>query len=202
MRLFSSAIHIPQFSHNTFVGTVNFFLTPCIICSALVHYYVACYLFQEVIVLQKHYGPRLRILHSCTDQAITGALEQMDLTAAQSHIMGYLACHPEAPCSRDIEEAFQLSHPTVSGLLARLEKKGFIEFRPDNQDRRIKRIYVLPKGKECQATIRQNILDMEHQLVNGFSPEEQILFLDFLERAIANMGGAPWHYHHKEEHKE
>ena len=202
MRPFPPAIHIPQFPPNAFVKNVNFFLTPCIFSPALVHYYVACYLFQEVIVLQKHYGPRLRILHSCTDQAITGALEQMDLTASQGHIMGYLAHHPEAPCSRDIEDAFQLSHPTVSGLLARLEKKGFIEFRPDDQDRRIKRIYVLPKGKECQATIRRTILDTEHHLVEGFSAEEQALFLDFLERAIANMGGAPWHHHHKEEHKE
>ena len=68
----------------------------------------------------------LRILHWCADQAMTNALATMDLTAAQGHIMAYLDHQKAPPCPKDIEEAFHLSHPTVSGLLARMEKKGFI----------------------------------------------------------------------------
>ena len=152
--------------------------------------------------MQQYFGPLFRILHSCTDQAMTSALEKMELTAAQGHIMGYLARHPEPPCSRDIEEAFHLSHPTVSGLLSRLEKKGFLEFRCDEHDRRCKRIYVLPKGRQCQQTMHQNILGIEHRLVENFTAEEQAQFLAFLERAIANMGADPCHHQHKEESKE
>ena len=144
----------------------------------------------EVIPLQKHYGPLLRTLHCCTDQAMTVALEKMELTAAQGHIMGYLDHHPDAPCSRAIEEAFHLSHPTVSGLLSRLEKKGFIEFRTDQHDRRCKRIYVLPKGRDCQHTLYQTILSNENQFVQGFSQEEQAMFRSMLQRAIANMRSA------------
>lgn len=131
----------------------------------------------------------IRILHWCTDQAMTNALAQMDLTAAQGHIMGYLAHSTRPPCPRDIEETFRLSHPTVSGLLCRLEKKGFIELRTDPSDRRCKRIYVLPKGTECQQLMHQAIQSNELRLVNGFTPEEQTQFYAFLERAIANMGG-------------
>ena len=71
--------------------------------------------------MSRHYGHQLRILHWQFDQTVSGALAQMDLTAAQGQIMGFLS-HREPPCSRDIEEAFQLTHPTVSGLLSRLEK--------------------------------------------------------------------------------
>lgn len=157
----------------------------------------------EVIPLQKHYGPLLRMLHSCTDKAMTGALEEMELTAAQGHIMGFLARHSDPPCSRDIEEAFHLSHPTVSGLLSRLEKKGFIEFRTDEKDRRCKRIYVLPKGRECQETMHQTIQNIEYRLVDGFTAEEQTQFFAFLERAIFNMGGTPCNtIVHKEEPNE
>ena len=155
-----------------------------------------------MIPLQRHYGPLLRALHSCTNQAMTSSLEKMELTAAQGHIMGYLDHHPDAPCSRDIEEAFHLSHPTVSGLLSRLEKKGFIEFRTDELDRRCKRIYVLPKGRECQETMHQTILDTERRLVEGFTAQEQAQFLSFLERAISNVGGNPCNHHHKEETNE
>ena len=141
--------------------------------------------------MQKHYGHLLRILHWCTDQTVTSALCEMDLTAAQGHIMGYLAHRKQPPCSRDIEEAFHLSHPTVSGLLARLEKKGFIAFRPDEQDRRCKWIYVLPKGQECNEKIHNIILCNERRIVQGFTEEEQAQFAAFLERATKNMGGNP-----------
>ena len=114
----------------------------------------------------------------------------MELTAAQGQIMGYLATHPPPPCPRDLEEAFHLSHPTVSGLLSRLEQKGFVELRRDSDDRRCKRIYVLPKGMDCQHTLYQTILSNENQFVQGFSQEEQAMFRSMLQRAIANMRSA------------
>jgi DNA-binding MarR family transcriptional regulator len=138
-----------------------------------------------------HYGPLLRILHWCTDQTMTHALEAMELTSAQGRIMGFLAHRKEPPCPKDIEEEFQLSHPTVSGLLSRLEKKDFIEILPDEQDRRCKRICLRPKGWECMENMDQVIRSNEIRLVADFTEEEQALFADFLKRAITNMGGNP-----------
>jgi len=158
--------------------------------------------FLEVIKLKSHYGHQARILHWCTDQAVTRALEAMDLTSAQGHIMGFLAHREEPPCPRDIEEAFHLSHPTVSGLLSRLEKKGFLEMRTDEKDRRCKRIYVLPKGTECNDSMHQAMTNIEDQLVSGFTEEEQALFESLLDRAIANMGGYPHPKNHKPNEEE
>ena len=152
-----------------------------------------------MICLTHHYGHLLRILHWCTDQSMTAALEKMDLTAAQGHIMGYLAHCQQPPCPSDIEEEFQLSHPTVSGLLQRLEQKGFIELRCDGTDRRRKRIYVLSKGQECQALMHRTIRENEQRIVSGFTPEEQAQFSALLHRAITNMGGNPCRPKHKEE---
>ena len=156
----------------------------------------------EVIILLPHYGHLLRHLHSCTDQAMTNALASMDLTAAQGHIMGYIFHRETPPCSRDIEEAFHLSHPTVSGLLSRLEKKNFIEFRPDEADRRCKRIFILPKGQELNETMHKTILANEARLVQDFTEEEKAQFRQYLIRAIHNMGGNPCKRKHKEEPNE
>ncbi|MBO5129917.1 MAG: MarR family transcriptional regulator [Oscillospiraceae bacterium] len=141
--------------------------------------------------MKHHYGPRLRALHWCTQQQVSEALGQMELTCAQGHIMGFLAHREEPPCSKDIEESFQLSHPTVSGLLRRMEKKGFIELRPDETDRRCKRIHISAKGRECHSRIEKAILETEQQIVRDFTPEEQSLFSEFLNRALANLGGVP-----------
>lgn len=123
----------------------------------------------------------------------------MELTAAQGRLMGYLAMRETPPCPRDIEEEFQLSHPTVSGLLSRLEKKGFISFRPDEDDRRSKRIYISPKGRACNETMYRILQENEVKMVRDFTEEEQAQFASLLERAIANMGGSPCRRNHKEE---
>ncbi len=147
----------------------------------------------------RYYAPLVRFLHYSIDQSINTALENMELTSAQGHILGFTAKQKTPPCPRDIEEAFHLSHPTVSGLLARMEKKGFIELRTDEKDRRCKRIHILPKGSECTERIHQKILETEAEVAQGFTPEEQAQFHSLLERAISNMGGWPCQKHKEED---
>ena len=149
--------------------------------------------------MPKHFGHRLRILHWCVDQNITNALADMELTAAQGPIIGYLSHRETPPCARDIEETFHLSHPTVSGLLSRMEKKGFLEFRPDPEDRRCKRIYLLPKCQECSEMLHDAIRATEETLVEGFTEEEKAQFSAFIDRAMRNMHCHPCKPKHKEE---
>ncbi len=144
-----------------------------------------------MIFLRPNYGFLIRILHRCTIQSMDNAMENMDLTAAQGHIMAYLAHAEQPPCPRDLEAEFHLTHPTVSGLLSRLEQKGFLELRTDPEDRRCKRIYVLEKGWQCHEVMHNTILENERRMVEGFTPEEQALFSALLQRAIRNMGGDP-----------
>lgn len=148
----------------------------------------------------KHYGHMVRVLNFAISQSLTQALAEMELTSAQGRIMGYLALSKERPCAKDIEEKFHLSHPTVSGLLARLEKKGFIEFRPDEKDRRCKRIYMLPKGADCNDQIYRVIRENERKLVTGFSEAEKQQFSSLLTRAANNLGYDP--QFHMENNKE
>ena len=58
---------------------------------------------------------------------MTENLEKMDLTASQGRLMAFLFHRGDSPTyAKDVETTFQLTHPTVSGLLSRLEQKGFI----------------------------------------------------------------------------
>ena len=140
--------------------------------------------------MQLHYGHMARLLHWCIDQSATYALEKLDLTAAQGRIMVFLTMAQSPPCPRDIENQFHLSHPTVSGLLSRLEQKGFLELRTDPEDRRCKRIYLLDKGYQCHDRMEQAIQEIESQMVRGFTVQEQEQFSQLLQRAIHNMGGS------------
>ena len=79
----------------------------------------------------------------------------------------------------------------MSGLLSRLEKKGFICIDPDPADRRCKRVRLDAKGRECLAKMEATIASNEAKLVKDFTEEEKALFADFLSRAITNLGGNP-----------
>ncbi len=143
--------------------------------------------------MKKHFGHRFRLLHWYTDQRMTETVAQFDLTSSQSRIIGFIARAKTPPCPRDIEEFFGLSHPSVSGTLARLEKKGFISFQTDEYDRRCKRIRLTDRGEECHAQVVRAIDRMETLIVRDFTAEEQAQFSAFLDRAIHNLGGESCH---------
>lgn len=143
---------------------------------------------KEGIKIQRFYGQQFKILNTYLEQILNREVTQMELTSAQSHVIGYLTHVPEPPCARDLEEYFGLSHPTVSGMLSRMEAKGFIQFRPDEKDRRIKRIYLLERGKACSVRTQAVIRDNEQLIVEGFTAEEIAQFDAFLDRAIENLG--------------
>lgn len=136
-----------------------------------------------------HYGPLFRVLHWCTSGLLNEAFSQYGLTASQGRVLGVIAHRTPAPCAKDLEDFFKLSHPSISGVLKRLEQKGFIELRCDPDDHRCNRIYLSSKGIECNEGIRHQIESIESTVVHGFTPEEQEQFLRFLNRSITNMDG-------------
>ena len=139
------------------------------------------------MITQKHMGHYLKTIQIRMEHLMNSRLQELELTSAQGHIIGYLAHAKQPPCARDIEKFFGLSHPTVSGLLSRMEAKGFVELRPDAEDRRMKRVVLLEKGMACSRQIHRCILENDRKMMAGFSPEETELFLQMLGRVIENM---------------
>ena len=69
----------------------------------------------------KHLGARVRVLAQNIKQAFDRKLTALGLTTQQSFVLRYLYEHSEEKVyPKDIEKRFDLTHPTVSGLLARL----------------------------------------------------------------------------------
>ena len=140
-----------------------------------------------MIATNTHLGLAFKKLHFLLEQIMNRKLQELDLTNAQGHAIGYLTHAPEPPCARDIESTFGLSHATVSGILSRMESKGFIEVRPDPQDRRVKRICLLGKGTACSQSITRHVDECEQIMTEGFTEEELAQFRSYLSRAISNL---------------
>ena len=95
-------------------------------------------------------GPRIKRISNAMDRKRTRDLEDLDLTSSQGIVLGYLVRNRESSISPgDIGKHFGLSHPTVTGILQRLESKDYIRYAEDAADRRRKRIEVTERALDC-----------------------------------------------------
>ena len=133
-------------------------------------------------------GPRLRHLSNRITQYMDQQFLALDLTSTQSFILHHLVLHEgEQIYPKDIEKRFHLTHPTVSGILKRLEAKGFLMSETESSDRRCKRVTMTPKAEECQKEIERHIQALERTMVAGMTPEEAISFGRLLDLAYENL---------------
>lgn len=84
-------------------------------------------------------------------------LQQFDLTSSQFDILFWIMKRQEREhldtIQKDIERYFHISNPTVSGIISRLEQKGYVERIRSDKDRRI--CYIRPTSKA--AAIRKTL---------------------------------------------
>lgn len=145
------------------------------------------HILKGVIETSSYLGHSIKKLHFLMDQLMNRKLQELELTSAQGHVIGFLRHAKEPPCARDLETAYGLSHATVSGILSRMEGKGFIGQQPDPRDRRVKRICLMDKGTACSESIHRHIVESEGIMAEGFSPQELEQFRAYLRRAISNL---------------
>lgn len=83
-------------------------------------------------------------------------LKELGLTFSQFHVLTYILNGKNATVlQKEIEQYFGLKHPTVVGLLKRMEKKALIRVEVNPEDRRGNRVVALPKGINAGREIRE-----------------------------------------------
>lgn len=128
----------------------------------------------------------------CIDQALKkrmdDSLMEVDLTKSQEEILRFLHFHRhESIIQKDIENFFHISNPTVTGLLNRLESKGFITRELSKEDKRVRTIKLTTNGKAVQEKMKRNFKMYEIQMTEGFSDGEKEMLYELLERVIHNL---------------
>ena len=76
---------------------------------------------------------------------------------------------------------------TMTGLLRRLEKEGAIERRPDPQNRRADRWYLLPAGLERLSSARASGGPVMTQMLSLLSASEVSALRGYLERCVEGL---------------
>jgi len=89
----------------------------------------------------------------------------------------------------ELVEALDLSQPTVAKTIERLEKKGILLRKIDQDDRRMVHIFLTPLGRSMQRSVMQSFEQMAQQLLQGFDQDEKELLESLLLRIKNNISG-------------
>ncbi len=113
-------------------------------------------------------------------------MSNYNLTAIQADVLMYvLNNHQNREINQlDIQAVFKLTNPTVSGIVDRLEEKGFIKRVRSEKDARFRSLVALPKGEELDDTLRRSAAEAENYLVQNMSEAEQAEFERLLKVAL------------------
>lgn len=78
---------------------------------------------------------------------------------------------PQGERPSDLAARLRISKQALNHLLGQLEQLGYLERRPDPDDRRSKRIALTPRGHHVAITIREAVADMEATWSRQLGPE-------------------------------
>lgn len=129
-------------------------------------------------------------IKSINDRLKTKADSQLkihDLTMTQGRVLGFIHSKNGQATQKEIAEHLQVAHPTVVGIVSRMEKNGFVSCRIDPVDRRSKIVCLTSKadiiGAELSATIEKN----EAKMLTGLTEEDIGNLLKYLSTIYDNL---------------
>ena len=110
-------------------------------------------------------------------------LKAHGLTMTQSRVLCFLSDHDGEATQKEIEEFLSVAHPTVVGIVSRLEQNGFITFHPDSADKRNKVVVLTEKAVRVDKEMKEIIRRQDEKLFASLS-QEQVKELTFLLQTI------------------
>lgn len=136
-------------------------------------------------------GLRFSLLHRSFKKKMDAMLSEKDLTGVQFGVLGALVrlerSGAEEISQRDLEQATHMAHPTMTDVLRRLEKKGFLCCRVSSRDRRYKCI----SSTEKALALKNDALRAEEEtfqwLCRGLSREQVDTLLEITDHMLANL---------------
>jgi DNA-binding MarR family transcriptional regulator len=120
-------------------------------------------------------------------KALDERLSAYHLTTSQFEILGYLYAEPPVE-QHYLQQRSGVTSATLTGLLDKLEQRGYIVRTLSAADGRAKVVALTPAGNELFAQLLDVFEEFEQAMLKGFSPSERALFTDWLQRIALNLG--------------
>lgn len=137
---------------------------------------------------RKTIGFLFKQINNVYEKEFNNRLKRLGITSSQCEVLDFLfQSSQDEVAQRDIERALNLKNPTVTGLLKRLDEKGFILIVPSGKDRRCKNIYLTEKAYDIQRRMEMERKKLDKMLTLGMTKKEIEALYKMLGRVIYNI---------------
>ena len=136
-------------------------------------------------------GVRFSLLHRAFKKKMDAMLSEKDLTGVQFGVLGALVRMERAGeteiSQRALEQVSRVTHPTMTEIIKRLEKKGFIRCEVSQKDRRYKCISSTEKALSLKDEVAQVESETFQWLCQGLSREQIDELIAITDRMLENV---------------
>ncbi|MEF9916457.1 MAG: MarR family transcriptional regulator [Lachnospiraceae bacterium] len=133
-------------------------------------------------------GLMVKSIYNVYEKDLNHKLRTIGITASQSAVLNYLLyTNREFVNQRDIEHYLNLRNPTVTGLLKRLDEKGFVLCVPNMQDKRCKNVHLTEKAYDIQKRMEADRKQLDKVLLRGMTKKEMEAFRKSLTKVFNNI---------------
>jgi DNA-binding MarR family transcriptional regulator len=108
-----------------------------------------------------------------------------ELTPPQVHVLAALSLESEdgMPTSA-LAHRIVASGPTMTGLIDRLEKQGFVTRERDGDDRRLVKVKLTDAGRAVLVVVEDHVTERLTEVLSVLPPEDRETFARLLTRII------------------
>lgn len=127
-------------------------------------------------------------INNVYEKELNERLRKIGITSSQCAVLDYLfRTNKEEVSQRDVEKNLNLKNPTVTGILKRLDEKGYILCVPNANDRRKKNIYLTEKAYDIQRRMDADRRKLDRELTRGMTKREENALRRNLEKLLYNI---------------
>lgn len=137
------------------------------------------------------FGLKIAIISRVFRKKMNEKASAMGLTYVQLRVLGSVSRLEEAGWEEihqnDLEEIEHVTHPAMTKLLQKLEKKGFVECVPSSIDRRYKKITSTEKSSGIHKMILAQDREVFDDLCRNFTQEQKLALLQMTDNLLKNI---------------
>ena len=138
--------------------------------------------------MDKHVGMYFKKISEKLEKKANENLGKRELTFSQGKVLWYLRKNGEKTVTlSDVAKFLDCTHATVSGLVSRLEKKGYLRIETDQSDHRAKNLFLTEKEMTKFRAMQEHRKQREETLLQGFEEKERNELLSYLQRVYENL---------------
>jgi DNA-binding MarR family transcriptional regulator len=87
----------------------------------------------------------------------------------------------------ELAALLNVTPPTITKMVQRMEQRGFVARREDPEDQRISRVYLTPTGRAVLEDMHQTLQALDEEALVGFTLEERVLLRRLLLQVRQNL---------------